>query len=321
MRRVLRSRLALSAALLGMWCLTAARGQSVDQNNPKITTEQRLAYRMTIGDWHGARELAMAMDNENVARSPDQQALIDGALFQSALVLSTPESAVLPFLRLQMNDQAPQVLSVFQDGQLWTADDAQHVISPRLPPVFFDESQAASALRQLRAFAEQHGDRAPAGWRVYAAGLAWAQRAGLDFRADEWFTSRSAIGTADERHVWGAIFSAAQQLSANDSQRADIVLQELSKRDLRPVESATLAYFHAEAQEQAAAVPRADTLRTWLQLAADWRAEYPDLAAAGMWRAANIARQLGWDEEADTLFAKLAFSYPRTFHGKMSLQR
>lgn len=291
---------------------------SQDSASSPPTPDERLRYRLQIDDWCGAWELAKQIEAGRAEQTPEVKALVDAVLYRGALNCGESEQAVVPFLRLQANTDSVQLLSEVAGGSLWTGDEARSLISPRLPPVFFDPVRADQELQRLIEFASQHQGTAPDGWRIYAAALAIAARRVEELQGQAWFPSIDHLASQADLRWWESAICAAVQVDRAELSVADEALGGLSTVNRRPVELATLAYLHARVRHQSANRPQMNVLLQWLSLTADWREKFPELAAAGLFHAAEIARQMEWLHEADRLTDELAFSYPQTFHGKIA---
>jgi hypothetical protein len=296
----------------------------------------RVRQRLKIGDYQAAGEFAERLYPRFAERKSQTAYLICQATMWSRLAAGQREGALEPYLRcyelLRSHSATGGNLPGSLPGSRRLKTDAATAISPEILPVWFDAAAAKAALPAVEQAIRSLPPPRAEGVYIYYASLAIAagqleeadrvlplvtsQEHGLPAWRDVVLAEREAAAfSAGE----AALSSGEAALSSGEATaRLRLALTDLAP-DCRAAALYTLG--QADLLSPAADTER-DGLLALLTLPAAYGREQPELAAAGLYRAAEALVKLKDDTGAAAVRRELAHHYAGTWFGaKLRTQR
>jgi hypothetical protein len=270
----------------------------------------RIRQRLKIGDYVAASEPAERLYERFSSRKSQTAYLVCQATMWSRLASSRREAAVGPYLRCYELLRSRAAASGGLPGTRRLKTDPTTAMSSELAPVWFDADTAKAALEPVQQAIRDLAQPRPVGAYVYYATLAIA--AGEKAEADRVL---SLIQGGNDANVWQTIVRAQQEL-ANHS-RGPAIEQLRSQRDRLPADCKPTALYVlglADVQSPQEGVVL-DGLLSLLTLTPIYGREQPELAAAGLYHAANALDKLKDGKGAAAVRRELASQYAGTYFG------
>jgi hypothetical protein len=273
----------------------------------------RLRHRLKTGDYAAASQPAEALYPRFMGRSSQTAYLVCQATMWSRLAAGKRESAVEPYLRCYELLRSRAAVASALPGQRRTKLDAATAMTPELAPVWFDAAAAKQALPLVEHLIRAIPQPRPPGAYVYYATLAVA--AGDSAEAERVLPLLDAAAGAE---IWPTLVRAEQELASGSLGQAIQQLQ--SKREALPPPArpaALLVLGLADSQSTDEDVCRGGLIDL-LSLPAIYGSEQPELAAAGLYHAAQALDKLKDVSGAAAVRRELTSRYADTHFGAMA---
>ncbi len=303
----------------------------------------RLRRRIANQDWAAISELAeplyakLNLKGLKTTRVSESAYLICVATMKGRLFRGDRPGAVLPFLQAAMLQQAMLNSSVSFPPQL-PDNDVRTMLSAEILPIWFDRTQVEQAYEELVSSFDPASPNTELGAIVYLASMAIEMKR-LELADD---LLKLIENRDNEAEAWRLILLAQVQIAANQPEQAARSLEENQQK----LVGATIplshylksAKFH---RSNELLLPATDDLGNavgstiesdrieefstgmlqLLEIPASYSQTYPALSAAALYQTAQIAKSLGWSQEAEVLEQELTLRFPLTFHGRIVERR
>jgi hypothetical protein len=274
----------------------------------------RIRQRLKIGDYDALGEPAELLYPRFVDRKSQTAYLVCQATMWSRLAVGKRESAVEPYLRCYELLRSRTATSGNLPGTRHLKTDVGTAISSELAPVWFDSTAAKAALSPMQQAIRDLAQPRPVGAYVYYATLALA--AGETAEVERMLPLLHGPNGGD---VWQTIVHAQQELASSSPGPA--IDQLRSQRDSLPPHcrpTALLLLGQADVRSTDEDVCRGGLL-SLLALPAVYGNQQPELAAAGLYHAANALDKLKDAGGAAAVRRELASRYAGTHFGAQPL--
>jgi hypothetical protein len=273
----------------------------------------RLRQRLKTGDYAAASQPAEMLYPRFVGRSSQTAYLVCQATMWSRLAAGKRESAVEPYLRCYELLRSRAAVTRALPGSRRVKLDAATAMTPELAPVWFDATAAKQALPLVEQLIRTIPQPRPSSAYVYYATLAVA--AGDSAEAERVLPLLEAATGVE---IWPTLIRAEQELASGSSGQA---IQQLhSKREALPPAArpaALLMLGLADSQSTDEDVCRSGLIDL-LSLPAIYGSEQPELAAAGLYHAAQALDKLKDASGAAAVRRELTSRYADTHFGAMA---
>jgi hypothetical protein len=229
----------------------------------------------------------------------------------SRLAANQREAAVEPYLRSFDLLRAGAARAGSLPGSRRLLFDAKTAISPDLVPIWFDAEAAKAALPGVQLAIRGISQPRPEGAYIYYASLALAAGDAAEFHR----VLPSIRGEDPALAVWREILLAQQEVaggspgSAVESLRSSV---ESLPENGRPAALYWLGLADIQSTDEAQV---RDGILALLMLPAAYRAQQPELAAAGLYHAAAALDKLKDDRSAAAVRSELASQFGTTYYG------
>ncbi|MBX3417408.1 MAG: hypothetical protein KF851_07400 [Pirellulaceae bacterium] len=273
----------------------------------------RLDVQMRRGDFRQIADIVGRLDSNAFPSDSLQHGRLTLAGLQSLLYAHRDEAAVrkwAEFIRLPVSEKLLEEYP-FVSVSAAEINDGLH---QRLLPLFFDQSAAHLAQREILEMWENNGIR---GWgeHVYLAALLIA--------AGETVEAETQIRTwpieAQPLLVeWALVLSAHAEVANESPSREAVINLENQMSQLTAPAQFVGRYVLVLERTRRAKNDREyrNAILKWLELTADTEKTYPGLAAASLASAHSLAVSQNWAFEARRLGTELRNRFPQTHHGR-----
>jgi hypothetical protein len=269
----------------------------------------RIRQRLKIGDYEAAGEPAELLYSRFAERKSQTAYLVCQATMWSRAATGKRETAVEPYLRCYEMLRVRAATSGGLPGARRLQIDPMTAISAELAPVWFDPAAAKNVLPAVQQAIRQMAQPRPEGAYVYYATLAIAAS-----EASEAERVLSSLGSGELATPWRDIVLGQQEL-ASDAPRTTPALDRLkARRDLLPEPCRPLAIFLIGLSDYQSNNPETahDGILNLLTLPAVYGETQPELAAAGLYHAAQALDKLNDRRGAAAVRRELASRYAGT---------
>ena len=306
----------------------------------------RLKTRIKQGDWAGAGKIAGPMfDSVTAGKSdfpnPDIEYLVCLATMKSRTgqgsAMQNRASAVLPFLRASwvessVNPKTIEMVAAYSNAEKPNAEKRADGLSPELLPVWFNVDQIQSSLKQIEQLPNLEANTTPdkanmVGKEIYLASM----QIELD-QTDQANATLNRLNRNRSKLVdaWRIVLRARMLQRSGNHVQAQSMLDKNSDSiigDARPVAIyyRGLSEFEIHSRDGKIETPLNSAVDTdlsnsslmLLRLPALYGESHPELAAAGLYHVAEIAKLRGHLDQSKKLSRELLQRYPRTYHGSL----
>lgn len=293
-------------------CRVAPQNQAaLDQMLQDLGTHlYRIRQRLTVGDYRDILPHAEAVYPRYIGRKSETAYMVFQSLMWARLAAGRREQAVEPYLRCLGYLKSTGASKVSLPGDRRLRYDPATGMTPELQPLWFDATAAKSSLGGVyRAVAEMQPPR-PEGTRVYYGTLALA--AGETEQA-----IRVLVGIEGEHPAMiqlREIAMAQREVAAGELGAAIAALEENLDK-FAPVNKPLAIYWLgiSKLKNDNEHIRRQGILRL-LHLPAVHGAEFPELAAAGLYEAMQAFSTIGDLDSRAAVRRELLDQYGQTYH-------
>ncbi|MFT5303090.1 MAG: hypothetical protein ACI814_003908 [Mariniblastus sp.] len=301
----------------------------------------RLKSRIALGDWSGAGEIAQPIYNQHILSSQtqtqrqiqparsfdtDTKYLICLAAMHSSLDKHHHGQAMMPFFEAARTQ--PSVRREILDAvgiRTISKRELSTFFSDSIPPIWFDQTPNAEAekwlLQQIQSIDRQREERdsdfrLPPGFSLYLASI--QIESGQTATAIQSLQRIDVKGDANLNDWHNVLLARAKQVD-NDPIAAQTLLTPIAQRLQSPARPLALFYL-GTSMASMPGVSDSEFSRAMLmllKLPALYGANSPELAAAALFQAAEIAKLRGMNSVAQKLREELLKRYPHTYHGEL----
>ena len=293
----------------------------------------RLKLRIANGDWSGAGEIAKLRYRSTLGLSTnpaelESNYLVCLAMMKSHLHDGHAELSLAPFLQAAKLQQllSESALSIVGAAQL-PKRDCQRMFSSEITPIWFDRTKLENVSKEVELLLDSFTrlNSIPPGVRVYLASLKLVQDSendqGLKQAAD---LLRSLGDDLDpELDAWKALLEATLKQKLGSPASAQQVFDKRSKA-LGGATRAAAFYLYGSNATRLADFTDLDLAKASLSLLkvpAIYGDQFPHLSSAAIYQAASVANLRGRKDESQKLINELLRRYPRTYHGRLVLNK
>ena len=303
----------------------------------------RLKTRIRQGDWAGAGRIAEPIFDSAMAETftfpnPNVEYLVCVATMKSRAGQGSGARSraggVLPFLRASSIQNKVDQKTLELSGTNGIVDKTQNAISPELLPIWFDIDQVRTSAKQI-AKLDSELRQSDAGASTTQAALAiYLASMQIELGQNELANANlNRLGSNQNNSIatWSTVLRARMLQKAGDHVRAQAMLDRNSRSlvgDARPVAIyyRGLSEFEIhntkpnQNQNPLNAVVDTELSKSSLmlmRLPAIYGDSNPEIAAAGLYQAAMIAKLRGQTKQSKNLLRELLQRYPRTYHGSL----
>ncbi len=296
----------------------------------------RMKYRASQRDWSGIGELAeplyktLKASGLSIEGDPSTCYLICVATMQARIHAQDFAGAVLPFLqaaKIQRAHAAPGVENTLDREtvfQLLPTADVESMLSSEILPIWFNEDQSKQAFETLANSFVPTSSSTETGAIVYLASLAIEAK-----RLELARELMALLENPDElTKPWQIVLQAQLEIATgHPNKAAELIAVESLK--LSQATQAIGYYLKAAAcfapVDPASHVPVVElnddvanqAVLDLLKIPAVFGQQYPALAAAAIYQAANIVSTQGQASECDILRQELMLRYPNSYHARL----
>ena len=301
----------------------------------------RLKTRIQQGDWAGAGKIAEPIFDSAMAGT----FTFPNANAEYLVCLATMKSragqgsrarnragAVLPFLRACLIQAKIDQKTLELSGTARIAEKSPDGISPDLLPIWFDIDQVRTAAKQIAKLDSElrkSDSGAPTSQTALAIYLASMQiELGQNELAN---TNLNRLGSNPNPSAtaWSTVLRARMLQKAGDHVKAQAMLDRNSQSligDARPVAIYYRGLSEFEIHDtklkerplnSALDIELSKSSLMLMRLPALYGESNPEIAAAGLYQVAEIAKLRGQSRQSEKLFRELLQRYPRTYHGSL----
>lgn len=286
----------------------------------------RLKTRIKNGDWIGAGEIAEPMFESNSSGadpdlSIDDEYLISLATMRVRLGRGQRARAIWPFIQSSMlQSEINETTSRLVGEDRLTAPIVRRFLSDEILPVWLGQPELTQIADRLTKLLESQPDPRP-GIMVYLASMQIELGRG---KAAEQTMQQLASVNDPQIVAWTIVLKSRIKLREEDLIGAQAILESGADDMVGTARIAALYYRGfcvdldaAEDASETVDIDRAKAMLALLRIPALYGDAYPDLAAAALFRCAELAKLRHRDVDEQKLRDELLKRFPRTYHGAL----
>ncbi len=274
--------------------------------------------RLRLGDTRGLLELCEKLENFASRLSQEDASLLALASLRGSFQNHQGEIAIVHWLNFLRIGSASSMAACYPEADI-SEEEVESGMLISVLPLFFDSSRARTALSQLDRSVHQLKE-STTGDRVYRVALLLACD---DIEEAQRQMISWPVAENPALKEWQQIFALPIELQRGTADRDTIVSIENDLAEFSHMGQLVARFWLAVTQSTSSRTDRdfRDAILIWLDIAAESGDRHPNLTAAALFRAQELAEARNWTFEASRIRSELMEKYRMTYFGKLAREK